>query len=340
MEENVLNIQEEDQTAPLAESTTQYTDVTEIMEFALKMKAELQKVIIGMDDTIDMLTVGLLTNGHILLEGVPGVAKTLLVKLIAKTLDVDFKRIQFTPDLMPSDVIGTTVYNMQSSSFYFRKGPVFSNIILADEINRSPAKTQAALFEVMEERQVTVDGETYTMGYPLYVIATQNPIEQEGTYRLPEAQLDRFLFRLKIGYPTVEEENLILTRFRSDFFNQVETTVQKTYKGADLLKLCTVIEKVFIKDELINYIAQIVHSTRNNSNLFLGASPRASLAIMRTSKALAAINGRDFVTPDDIQRVAIHVLNHRIILVPEREIEGIEPEDVIKDIIQKIEVPR
>jgi MoxR-like ATPase len=193
MDENALNTQAGEDIASVAETTTHYTDVAEIMDFAMKMKTELQKVIIGMDDTIDMLTVGLLTNGHILLEGVPGVAKTLLVKLIAKTLDVDFKRIQFTPDLMPSDVIGTTVYNMQSSSFYFRKGPVFSNIILADEINRSPAKTQAALFEVMEERQVTVDGETYAMGYPLYVIATQKPIEQEGTYRLPEAQLDRFL---------------------------------------------------------------------------------------------------------------------------------------------------
>jgi len=228
MDENTM----EEQAFPAEsdlENTIEYADVTEIMDFALTLKAELQKVIIGMDDTIDMLIVGLLTNGHVLLEGVPGVAKTLLVKLLAKVLDVDYKRIQFTPDLMPSDVVGTTVYNMQSSSFYFRKGPVFSNIILADEINRAPAKTQSSLFEVMEERQITVDGETHPMNYPLYVIATQNPIEQEGTYRLPEAQLDRFLFRLKIGYPSLEEETQILGRFKSDFFNKLEHTVDKKF---------------------------------------------------------------------------------------------------------------
>jgi MoxR-like ATPase len=317
-----------------------YADVSEILDFAIKVRAELQKVIIGMDDTIDMLIVGLLTNGHVLLEGVPGIAKTLLVKLIASILDVDYKRIQFTPDLMPSDVVGTTIYNMQSSAFYFRKGPVFSNIILADEINRAPAKTQSALFEVMEERQITVDGETHKMNYPLYVIATQNPIEQEGTYRLPEAQLDRFLFRLKIGYPTIEEEIQILGRFQSDFFNKLEHSVNKVFKAGDLLRLCSVVEKIHIKDELLAYVAKIVHNTRNNPSLYLGASPRASIAIVRTSKALAAIRGRDFVTPDDIQKVAYPVLNHRIILTPEREIEGIDAHDIINDIIHQIEVPR
>ncbi len=339
MDENTM----EEQAFPAEsdlENTIEYADVTEIMDFALTLKAELQKVIIGMDDTIDMLIVGLLTNGHVLLEGVPGVAKTLLVKLLAKVLDVDYKRIQFTPDLMPSDVVGTTVYNMQSSSFYFRKGPVFSNIILADEINRAPAKTQSSLFEVMEERQITVDGETHPMNYPLYVIATQNPIEQEGTYRLPEAQLDRFLFRLKIGYPSLEEETQILGRFKSDFFNKLEHTVDKKFDANNLIKLCSIVEQVHIKDELVTYIAKIVHTTRNNSNLYLGASPRASIAIIRTSKALAAMRGRDFVTPDDIQKVAYPVLNHRIILTPEREIEGIDAQDIINDIIQKIEVPR
>jgi MoxR-like ATPase len=317
-----------------------YVDVSETVDFANKVKNELQKVIIGMDDTIDLLVVGLLTNGHVLIEGVPGIAKTLLVKLLANILDAEYKRIQFTPDLMPSDVLGTTVYNMQSASFYFRKGPVFSNIILADEINRAPAKTQSALFEVMEEKQITVDGETHKMNYPLYVIATQNPIEQEGTYRLPEAELDRFLFRIKIGYPSVEDEIKILSRFKSDFFNKIEKNVNKVCKAQDLLNLCSIVEKVHIKDELLTYIAQIVTNTRNNSNLFLGASPRASIAIVRTSKAIAAINGRDFVTPDDIQKVAYPVLNHRIILVPEREIEGVDASDIIKDIIQKIDVPR
>jgi MoxR-like ATPase len=339
MDENPLNElaaePNQEEQAPKA-----YADVSEILDFDIKVRAELQKVIIGMDDTIDMLIVGLLTNGHVLLEGVPGIAKTLLVKLLANILDVEYKRIQFTPDLMPSDVVGTTIYNLQSSTFYFRKGPVFSNIILADEINRAPAKTQSALFEVMEERQVTVDGETHKMNYPLFVIATQNPIEQEGTYRLPEAQLDRFLFRLKIGYPTLEEEKQILARFQSDFFNKLEHTVNKVFKAEDLLRLCSVVEKIHIKDELLDYVAKIVHDTRSNSNLYLGASPRASIAIVRTSKAMAAIRGRDFVTPDDIQKVAYPVLNHRIILTPEREIEGIDAVDVIKEIIHKIEVPR
>jgi MoxR-like ATPase len=340
MEENNLNeqISESTNLSPIGAET--YVDVSAVIDFALRTRKEMQKVIIGMDETIDMIIVGLLTNGHILLEGVPGIAKTLLAKLVAKVLDVNYKRIQFTPDLMPSDVIGTTVYNMQSSKFYFRQGPVFSNIILADEINRSPAKTQAALFEVMEERQITVDGETHTLGYPLYVIATQNPIEQEGTYRLPEAQLDRFLFRLKIGYPSLEDESKILTRFKEDFFNNTEHMVNKLFNADDLLKCCSVVEKVHIKDEILNYIAQIVHNTRNNPNLFLGASPRASLAIMRTSKALAAMRGRDFVVPDDVQKVSVPVLNHRIILIPEKEIEGIDSTDIINDIIQKIEVPR
>lgn len=340
MEDNTLNEQIMENSLSRTPDNNTYVDVSGVMDFASKIKAELGKVIIGMEDTIEMLIVSLLTNGHVLLEGAPGIAKTMLVKLVANVLEVDYKRIQFTPDLMPSDVIGTTVYNMQSSSFYFRKGPVFSNIILADEINRAPAKTQAALFEVMEERQITVDGETYKMGFPLYVIATQNPIEQEGTYRLPEAQLDRFLFRLKLGYPSLEEENQILSRFKTDFFNKLEHSVNKIFKANDLLNCCSLVEQVYIKDELLNYIAQIVHNTRNNTNLFLGASPRASLAIMRTSKAFAAMRGRDFVTPDDIQKVAVPVLNHRIILTPEKEIEGIDANDVIIDIIHKLEVPR
>jgi MoxR-like ATPase len=339
MDENSLN--EAPLTSDEASAAGQInSEVLAVMDFASHTKAEIQKVIIGMDDTIDMLINGLLSNGHVLLEGIPGVAKTLLVKLIANVLDVEFKRIQFTPDLMPTDVIGTNIYNMQSATFNFRRGPVFSNIILADEINRAPAKTQSSLFEVMEERQVTVDGETYKMNYPLFVVATQNPIEQEGTYKLPEAQLDRFLFRLKIGYPSVEEENRMLARFKSDFFNTLELTVNKLYKAEDLKRFTNIIEKVYIKDELLNYIASIMHQTRNNSSIFLGASPRASLAVMRSSKVAAAMSGRDFVTPDDIRKVAEPVLNHRLILTPEREIEGITTVDVINDIVKNIEVPR
>ncbi|MCB0637475.1 MAG: MoxR family ATPase, partial [Lewinella sp.] len=276
---------------------------------------------------------------HVLVEGVPGIAKTLAAKLMAQTLDADFSRIQFTPDLMPSDVVGTTVFNLQSSAFSFNPGPVFANIVLIDEINRAPAKTQAALFEVMEEFQVTVDGTTHPMGYPFFVMATQNPVEQEGTYKLPEAQLDRFLLKINITYPSLEEEQQILHRFRNDFKRQ-QAQVNKVLTAQDIKACRELVEQVYIREELLNYIAAIVHETRNNSDLFLGASPRASLAILSTSKAMAAMQGRDFVTPDDIQYVAYPVLNHRIILTPEREMEGFSTRDIIEEIIKKIPVPR
>lgn len=303
-------------------------------------KKQLQKVIVGQDELIDLLLIGLISNGHVLLEGVPGIAKTLTVKLMAKTFETDFKRIQFTPDLMPSDVIGTNVFNMKTSEFYFRQGPIFSNFILIDEINRAPAKTQAALFEVMEEKQITVDGETYLLGFPLFIVATQNPIEQEGTYKLPEAQLDRFLFRIKLKYPTQAEEFRILQRFKDEDQEDISKQIQPVF-NATILKTCMEsIKKIHIKDELLNYIAALTDLTRTSGDLFLGGSPRASLAIMRTAKSLAALNGRDFVIPDDIQFVTYPVLNHRIILTPEREMEGLEPEDIIRDIIKKVEVPR
>lgn len=307
---------------------------------ANRIKEELGKVIIGQNELMDLLLAGLLAGGHVLLEGVPGIAKTLAAKLMAQTLDVGFSRIQFTPDLMPSDVLGTTVFNMKTSEFSFNAGPVFSNIILIDEINRAPAKTQAALFEVMEEYQVTVDGETYPMGYPFFVIATQNPIEQEGTYKLPEAQLDRFLAKIILRYPSLEEEKAILRRFRNDFRMSQRAEVKAVFTAQEIRECQALIERVHIKEELLDYIAHIIHETRNNGDLFLGASPRASLAVMKMAKAIAAMNGRDFVTPDDIQYVAFPVLNHRIILTPEREMEGFTTEDVIKNIIQKIEVPR
>ena len=317
-----------------------HSGLNKVRVAANRIKEELGKVIIGQEELMELLLAGMLSGGHVLLEGVPGIAKTLTAKLMARTLDVAFSRIQFTPDLMPSDVLGTTVFNMKTSEFTFNAGPIFSNIILIDEINRAPAKTQAALFEVMEEYQVTVDGETYPMVFPFFVIATQNPIEQEGTYKLPEAQLDRFLVKIILQYPSLDEEKAILRRFRSDFKLLQHTDVKAVFTAEEIRECQALIEQVHIKEELLDYIAHIIHDTRNNGDLFLGASPRASLAIMKMAKAVAAMGGRDFVTPDDIQYVAYPVLNHRIILTPEREMEGYTTEDVIKGIIQKIEVPR
>jgi MoxR-like ATPase len=312
----------------------------ELNESIMRIKREISKAVVGQENTIDLILAGLFTGGHILLEGVPGIAKTLTAKLVARSISVAFSRIQFTPDLMPTDVTGTTVFNIKTSEFTFNRGPIFSNLVLIDEINRAPAKTQSSLFEVMEERQITVDGTTYPMEFPFLVIATQNPIEQEGTYRLPEAQLDRFLFRLKIPYPTVEQEADILRKFKDDFSNKTIETVQPVLTASDLKTCQDIIEKIHISDDILVYIARIVDKTRNNGDLMLGASPRASLAIMRTAKAMAAISGRDFVTPDDVKTVAYPVLNHRIILTAEREMEGVETEDVIREITASIEVPR
>jgi MoxR-like ATPase len=305
-----------------------------------RVKEELEKVIVGQETMIELLLAAIFSGGHVLLEGVPGIAKTLTAKLLAQTLSVKFSRIQFTPDLMPSDVIGTTVFNMKESEFFFNAGPIFANVVLIDEINRAPAKTQAALFEVMEEYQVTVDGQTYSPGHPFFVIATQNPIEQEGTYKLPEAQLDRFLARINIHYPSLEEEKTILRRFHNDFRISRRAEVKEVFSAEDILNCQRLVEQVHIKEELMDYIAAIVHATREHSDLFLGASPRASLAILRMAKSLAAMRGRDFVNPDDIRQVTFPTLNHRIILTPEREMEGYTTSDVIRDIIEKVEVPR
>ncbi len=315
-------------------------DVEWVAESIQKIKNELSKVIVGQEKIIDLILAGVFTGGHVLLEGVPGIAKTLLARCISKTLGLDFSRIQFTPDLMPTDIIGTSIFNMQSSEFQFKKGPVFSNIILIDEINRAPAKTQAALFEVMEEKQVTYDGTTYPMSLPFFVMATQNPIEQEGTYKLPEAQLDRFLFKLILEYPSLEEEIKILNRFEKDFKGNVINEVEAVFHKEDFEKILQQIENVYIKDDLIRYIAEIVDLTRNSNDLYLGASPRASLAMLKTSKAMAVIKGRNYLVPDDIQEVAFPVLNHRIILSPEREMEGMESKEIINEIIKSIEVPR
>lgn len=315
-------------------------DVLPVKRAADLVRGELHKVIIGQDKMLDQLLAALFCGGHVLVEGVPGIAKTLTAKLLAQSLKLDFSRIQFTPDLMPSDVVGTNVFNLKDSEFHFNRGPVFANIVLIDEINRAPAKTQAALFEVMEEYQVTVDGETYQMDFPFFVIATQNPIEQEGTYKLPEAQLDRFIFKIIIDYPDLEEEKQILRRFKSDFTLAQKSTVNPVLSAHEIQECRQIVEQVFIREELLDYIAAIVHNSRNNGDLFLGASPRASLAILKASKAMAAMRGRDFVTPDDIQEVAYPVLNHRVILTPEREMEGYETAEVINDMVRKVEVPR
>ena len=305
-----------------------------------KLRKEIKKLVIGQDDMIDLLLISMLSGGHALVEGVPGIAKTLTTRLLAKALNIGFSRIQFTPDLMPADVVGTNVFNMKASDFDFKQGPIFSNVVLIDEINRAPAKTQSALFEVMEEFQVTVDGTTYPMSQPFMVLATQNPLEQEGTYKLPEAQLDRFLFRILIGYPNLEEELEILNRFKSDFNRRQEKDVQPVLSGEQILKHRDLVEKIDIEEGLLKYIAKVILETRDNPDLYLGASPRASLAIMRAAKASAAMSGRYFVTPDDVKRVSYAVLNHRIMLTPEREMEGYDPRMVMDEILNKIEVPR
>lgn len=315
-------------------------DLSELQKSIEAIKTELSSVIVGQHKMIDQLLVAILSNGHVLLEGVPGVAKTITAKLLAKTLDIGFSRIQFTPDLMPSDILGTSVYDLKKSEFEFKKGPIFSNLILIDEINRAPAKTQAALFEVMEERQITIDGTTYILDTPFLAIATQNPIEQEGTYRLPEAQLDRFLFKISIDYPKLEEEIAIIQR---EHLLQNKDKLQniKTLLTANTIKnFQKLVKQIIIEPQLVEYIAKIVINTRENAFLYLGASPRASIAILNAAKGFAAIRGRDFVTPEDIKEAAIPVLQHRVIVTPEREMEGITSTEIIKQILESVEIPR
>lgn len=314
-------------------------DLAKLRAKVQEVKEEIKKMLIGQEDVIDLLLISLFTGGHVLLEGIPGIAKTMAAKLLAKTIDIDFSRIQFTPDLMPADVIGTAIFNMGTSKFEFQKGPVFSNLVLIDEVNRAPAKTQAALIEVMEEKQVSVDGETHAMAKPFFIIATQNPIEQEGTYQLPEAQLDRFVFRIRLSYPELSDEKKILMRYESDF-KQEMTEIKKVIDSKEVANVMDLVEKIYIKEEVLNYIAEIVAVTRQSHHIYLGASPRASLWLLKVSKAYAALNGRHFVTPDDIRYLAPFVLNHRIILSHEKELEGAEPEQVLKELIQTLEVPR
>ncbi|MEQ5790529.1 MoxR family ATPase [Muricauda sp. NFXS6] len=305
-----------------------------------EIKKELSTIIVGQKDFIELLIISILADGHALIEGVPGIAKTVTAKLFAKTLKTEFSRIQFTPDLMPSDILGTSVFNTKTTEFEFKKGPIFSNIILIDEINRAPAKTQAALFETMEERQATVDGTTYKMGQPFMVLATQNPIEQEGTYALPEAQLDRFLFKIKVDYPSVEEEIIILQNHHERKGEKPQDQIKAVLTPKKLLEFKKNIHEVVVEQKILDYIANIITQTRNHPHLYLGASPRASIATLTAAKAFAAISGRDFVTPEDVKKALVPVLNHRVILTPEREMEGMTTENVVSMIMESVEIPR
>ena len=312
-------------------------------QFAEKMNALRQnigRVIVGQEETVDLVLTAILADGHVLIEGVPGVAKTLLARLIARLVDTRFSRIQFTPDLMPSDVLGTTVFNMKTQSFDFHPGPVFADVVLVDEINRAPAKTQAALFEVMEERQVTIDGETHRMGDVYTIIATQNPVEQEGTYKLPEAQTDRFLMKITMGYPSIDEEVAILERHHANATFVKLDDVKPVITRDELLQLRQMMQKVFVEPSLLRYIASIVQLSRQSKAIFLGASPRASVAMLQASKAYALLQGRDFVTPDDIKQVTPSILQHRLILNAEAEMEGHTPLKVAQRLIEKVEVPK
>jgi MoxR-like ATPase len=305
-----------------------------------QIRMTIGQVIKGQRAMTDLLITAILSDGHVLIEGVPGIAKTLTAKVMAKCLDTGFSRIQFTPDLMPSDIIGTSVFNLSKSTFEFNKGPIFSNIILIDEINRSPAKTQAALFEVMEERQISADGTTYNMESPFMVIATQNPIEHEGTYRLPEAQLDRFLFRINVGYPTVEEETSILKAHHEWKGVPPATSIKPVISAAEITEFRKVVKSVVVEEKIMDFITRIIRATRENSSLLLGASPRAGVHLMNAGQAYAVMNGRDFVTPEDIIFLVNPVLNHRILLTADREMEGIRPEDILNSIVTNIEIPR
>jgi len=315
-------------------------DLTELQQSMDAVRLELKKVIVGQNKMIDHLLVAMLANGHVLLEGEPGVAKTIAVKLLAKAVDVKFSRIQFTPDLMPADILGTSVFDLKKTEFEFRPGPIFANLVLIDEVNRAPAKTQAALFEVMDERQITIDGKTYQMDAPFLVMATQNPIEQEGTYRLPEAQLDRFMFKVVIDYPALEDEYEIIRREHEAVNGDKTAEVKHVISGSQIAAYKSIVRRIIVEKNIIEYIAKIVNSTRENPFLYLGASPRASLAILNASKGFAALRGRDFVTPEDIKDSAVAVLQHRLIVSPEKEMEGLRAEEIVKQIIESVEVPR
>jgi MoxR-like ATPase len=315
-------------------------DAEHLYDLADDIREEIGRILVGQTEMVDLFLTALLADGHVLIEGVPGVAKTLTARLVARTLSVDFTRIQFTPDLMPSDVLGTSVFNPKTTEFSFRQGPVFSNVVLIDEINRAPAKTQAALFEVMEERQVSTDGETFPLPPPFVVFATQNPLEHEGTYRLPEAQLDRFLFKIDVGYPSLEEEVEILNGHHAGRNASAIDDVKPVLNAETLNELRALVRTIHVEPDLMRYMAQITHATREHRMLSLGASPRASVAMLNAAKANAALRGRDFVTPDDVQTVAAPVLRHRLMLTPEQEMEGRSTDEAVRRVLADVDVPR
>ncbi|MCH8534012.1 MAG: MoxR family ATPase [Flavobacteriaceae bacterium] len=314
--------------------------LTELKNSVEALRAQINRLIIGQEEFVDLLIASLLSKGHVLIEGVPGIAKTETAKIFAKCISAGFSRIQFTPDLMPSDVLGTSVFNEAANEFIFKKGPIFSNLILIDEINRSPAKTQSSLFEVMEEKQISIDNQVFTMQEPFMVLATQNPIDQEGTYALPEAQLDRFLFKIKLSYPSLEAEVKILENKHSNNNQDFSSQVNSVLTPKQLLQYQSIIQQVIVEPKILRYIAQIIQETRKHPHLILGASPRASIALLNVAKTFAAMEGRDFVSPEDVKRALKPVLNHRIILSPEKEMEGITTERVIDLISKTAEVPR
>ena len=325
---------------PIEPSFENRLDLSLLADRVATLKSEIAKKLVGQQNLVEMIITGILAEGHLLIEGVPGVAKTFTAKLVSKVIGADFSRIQFTPDLMPSDITGTSIFNPKTTDFEFKQGPIFSNVILIDEINRAPAKTQAALFECMEERQVTIDGVCYKLDAPFIVLATQNPVEHEGTYKLPEAQLDRFLFKIDVDYPSMEEEVRILEGVTTQKINSNLDEINVVLTKDELADFRNLVKQIRIESNLINYIVQLVENTRKNPDLFLGASPRASIGILNASKALAAIRGRDFITPEDIREVTYPVLSHRVVLTPEREMEGVNTAEIIKEIIEQIEVPR
>jgi MoxR-like ATPase len=308
--------------------------VEEVKRLWDRLTGELSKVVVGKEDVIEKIFICLLSNGHVLLEGVPGIAKTHIAKNFSAALGCRFKRIQFTPDLLPMDIIGSNVYLQRSGEFVFKEGPIFANVVLADEVNRSPPKTQSALLECMQERQATVEGRTYPLPSPFIVLATQNPIELEGTYPLPEAQVDRFLMKVLVDYPSKEEELKILE------MKEGEKTVKAVTSAREIVRLSREVEKVYVDPSIKSYITEIVVRTRKSPDLLLGASPRASIALQLTAKVHAALRGRDFVIPDDVKAMLVPVLNHRLILKPEAELEGKTVLDVIRSIEASVEIPR
>lgn len=307
-----------------------------------KMKQEAQKVIVGQTELFELVVVSLFSGGHVLLEGVPGTAKTLIAKTLAMVVSGVFNRVQFTPDLMPSDIVGTSVYDLTTNQFNLKRGPVFTNVLLADEINRAPAKTQSALLECMEERQVSIDGIRHELSPPFMVVATQNPIEYEGTYPLPEAQLDRFLFKLRVDYPMLEVETQILMNYHHGFnATRLEAVGIESVVDSESLQACQAeIQAVTVEDTIFNYIVGLAEASRNSNELVLGGSPRASIALLLASKTYAALQGRDYILPDDVKFLAPHVYRHRVLLKPDAEIEGLTPDDVIDRLLAEAEIPR